>query len=171
MNRPVQRFRTRARGQPAPQPRGVRRLDRRAGIVEPAHRAAEEALLVDGLVGPDVAKLGRPVRGENDERRARVERLDHRGMELSRGGPRRRQQHDGLARGLGETDAEERARSLVDVHEDVRLRMPLQRHRDRRGPRARRHARVLDALHGKLVHEGRGERLRYVHRLISWTRW
>jgi hypothetical protein len=87
-------------------------------------------------------------------------------VEFGRGGTRGGEEHHRFAGGLGKADAEERARTLVDVHEDPDLWVTLQRDRDRRGPRARRNAGELDALRGELVHESCSERLRYIHRIF-----
>ena len=48
------------------------------GIVEPAHRAAEQPRLVDGLARAPVAQLGRAVGGAHEQRHAGVVRLDDR---------------------------------------------------------------------------------------------
>ena len=63
------------------------------GVVEPAHRVAVELHLVDGLAGAGVAQLGRAVGGAHDQRHAAVVGLEHRGVEVGRGGARRAQ-HD-----------------------------------------------------------------------------
>ena len=57
-----------------------------ADLEEPAHGVAVELDLVDRLAGADVAQLGRAVRGQHDQRDARLARLDHGG---ERGSPPR----------------------------------------------------------------------------------
>src|SRR5438105_5277737 len=76
--------------------RGVRHVDRHSGIDEPLRGGAEQTLLVDRLVGPHSLRLRRTIRRDDDERRARVGRLDDRGMKLRRRGPRRCEYDHGL---------------------------------------------------------------------------
>ena len=164
----MRRLGHRTRRQPPPQARGIRQLDRHAGVEEPPHRRAEEALLVDRLVGPHVLQLGRAVGGQHDHRRARVESLHDRRVELGGGGAGRRQDDRRLSGRFAQADGEERPGSLVDMDEDFDARMTLQRHGDRRRARSRRDAGKLDALRGQLIHEGRGEGLRDIsHRIES----
>ena len=161
------RFRHRPGCDAPPQTSRVGQLDRRARVEEPPDRRAVEPLLVDRLIGSRALQLRRPVSCEDDQRCTRVGGFDHRRVELGRRRSRRAQEHHRLARRLRQADAEERARALVDVHEHPDLGVALECHRERSRPRPRRHAGVLDALSGQLVHEGCGERLRYIHS-IQW---
>ena len=78
-----------------------------ADLVEEAHGVAVELDLVDGLVGADSAQLGRTVGGQHDQRDPRLGGLEHRRVQVGRGGARRRDDRDGLARHLGESEGEE----------------------------------------------------------------
>ena len=88
-----------------------------SGVVEPAHRVAEELHLVDGLPRAGVAQLGRAVGGAHDQRDAAVVRLEHRGVEVRGRGARRAQHDHGTARSpAASAEGEERRRALVEVH-------------------------------------------------------
>ncbi len=99
---------------------------------KPTHVTSVEAHLVDGLARTPLAKLGRPIGGEDDERHPRIARLDHPGKEVGSGGARSADQCDGRANGFGDTECEEGRRALVD------LRPAAQRRMLRRGDRERR---------------------------------
>src|SRR5258706_16337046 len=92
-------------------------------------------------------------------------------MDLRGGGARRTQHDRRLASDLAEPDSEERARSLVDLDDHLYLWVTLQRHRDGGRARARRHARVLDALSRELIDERCCECLRYIHTICRCRLW
>ncbi len=77
--------------QPA-DPLGRRRLV--VDLEEPLGGAAVELDLVDRLAGAELAQLGRPVGGEDEQRHARLVRLDHRRRVVRRGRARRAGQGD-----------------------------------------------------------------------------
>jgi len=148
--------------------RGVRHVDRHSGIDEPLRGGAEQTLLVDRLVGPHSLQLRRTIRRDDDERRARVGRLDDRGMKLRRRGPRCCEHDRGLSGRFAQAHCKERAASLVDMDDDLDSWMALHGHGHRRGARSRRDASELDALRRELVDEGGGKGLRYIrHRIES----
>jgi hypothetical protein len=98
----------------------------------PLRRAPVELDLVDGLAGADVAQLGRAVRGEDEQRHARLPRLDHRRRVVRRrraGGARER---DGQPARLREAEREERARALVEVRGAAQPCVAGQREHERR---------------------------------------
>jgi hypothetical protein len=79
------------------------------------HVRAVEATLVDGLVGADVAQLGRPVGGQHDERDARERGLDYRGHEIGRCRAGRTDERDRLAPLARKPEREISRRPLVEL--------------------------------------------------------
>ena len=89
-------------------------LDRRvvnADLDEPFRRAAVELDLIDRLPGPDVAELGRAVRGEDDQRHPRLVGLDHRRGQVGGRGARGTRDGHRAPRRLGGAEGEEPRRS------------------------------------------------------------
>ncbi len=100
---------------------------------EPLRMGPEEVHLVDGLGGPPVAQLGRPVRGQEDQGHPAERRLDDRGQEIGRGGARGREDGHGPARCLRHAQGEEARASLVEQHTDGDARVGAQGEGERRG--------------------------------------
>ena len=95
------------------QPLGRRLV--RADLEEPLRRVAVELELVDRLPGADVAQLGRAVGGEDDQRHARLVRLDHRGQVVRGRRAARARDRGGAPALLGDPEGEEAGAALVDV--------------------------------------------------------
>ncbi len=68
VHRPAGGLRISPRRQPAPLPGRTGRLDGRARIEEPKNRGSVEALLIDRLIGADIAELRGAIRGKDDQR-------------------------------------------------------------------------------------------------------
>ena len=139
----------RAGAAPRPRPGAARlrqawrdRLVGDAGVVEPAHGAAVEVGLVDGLRGADVAQLGRPVGGADEQRHAGLVGLDDGGVEVRRrraaGAQRHRRRRAGRRCRQAEPERHERGAPLVVVHVDA----------DARSSRSRASASGVDRLPG-----------------------
>ena len=103
-------------------------MDRRlaAGLVgadldEPLDRAPVELQLVDRLAGADLAQLGRAVGGEHDQGHARLQRLDHGGMQVRGRRTRGAGDGDGPARRLGHAEREEAGAALVEHRDRLEL--------------------------------------------------
>ncbi len=98
------------------------RVDRRANV------PAEQPDLVDRLVRADAAQLGRPIGGQEHQRRAGQRRLDDRREEFGGGGAARAGHGDRTAGRLRDAEREEARGALVemDVHvgraDDARAR-------------------------------------------------
>ena len=143
-------------------PGRARTLDRfrRPWIAEPANRVAVQLGLVDRLTRAGVAELRRPVGGAHEHRHPGVRGLDHRGMEVGRGGPRRAQQDRGDARGESDPECAKRSRPFVEHHMHPDSCVPRQREGERCRPRPGRDNCVGAAAPGPLVDErpseGRG---------------
>ena len=125
----------------------------RADLEEPLRRRAVELDLVDRLAGADLAQLRRPVGGEDDERHARLVRLDDRRNEVRRRRAGRARDRDRPARRLRGADREEAAAALVDVREAAQPAVADEREHDRRAARPRRRARLAHAAARELVDE------------------
>jgi hypothetical protein len=83
-------------------------LIRRAEVVLPAHRAAEDLHLVGGLVGLGTAQLRRPVRRDQEQRHPAVARLQNGRVQLGdRRTGRRHHRHRNPTR-LGQPERKER---------------------------------------------------------------
>ncbi len=98
--------------------------------------AAEDPLLVDGLVGPVVDELGWPVGGENDERHAGQLGLGHCGPEV---GHRRARGHDHRHRAtapLGQPQRHEAQTPLVKMQVTAKARVGSGGHGERCRARA-----------------------------------
>ena len=119
---------------------GPRLVGGHAGLAEPPHRRAVQLELVGGLVGPGPAQLGRPVRGQHQQRDPGQVGLKHRRVEVGRRRPRGAQRHHRPPRPLGRPQGEERRRALVQVHMHPDPRMLRQGQRHRRRPRPRSQA-------------------------------
>ena len=85
----------------------------------------------------DVPQLRRPVGGAHDQRHLGLVGLDHRGVELGRGGAARAQRRPPAARGQAEPEGDERGRPLVVEHVQRAARPVGQGQRQRRRARAR----------------------------------
>ena len=103
------------------------------------HRPAEEADLVGGLGGTGAPELVRAVGGQQDQRDARVVRLEDGGVQVRDGGARGGDDGDrgDRIRALGQAEREEARRPLVDT--DVQadravVRCGSERVRERRRP-------------------------------------
>ena len=139
---------------------------RRADLAEPAHRVAVQLDLVDGLVGAGAAQFRRAVRGQHQQRNARLAGLDHRGVEAGRRRPGRADHAHRPAARLGQAQRQVRRRALVDT--DVQPHIPALRpgeqlHRQRRAPGTRREHRIGHPAADQLVGQGDGQRRRRVH--------
>ncbi len=123
------------------------------------HRAAEQAGLVDGLVGAGPDQLERAVGADDDERHPRVGGLEHRRVQVR---DRRAGGHDDGHRASaaqGEPDREEAGRALVDAH--VQAQPPggvggVHREQQRRVARAGARDDVADPAADPLVHDHAG---------------
>ena len=113
-----------------------------ARVDEPPHRAAVEALLIDGLGGAHAVQLGGTVGGAHQQRHLGLVGLHHRRVQLDRGRPARAQHHRRPAGGQADAERHEAGRALVVVHLDPHAPVGGQRQRHRRGPRTGRHHRV-----------------------------
>ncbi len=85
-------------------------------FVEVPHRAAVEGVLVDHLVRPGRAQLGRPVGGEHDQRHPGPVGLQHRRVQIRRGGARRAHHGHRTAGAGGDPEGEEGSPAFVDAH-------------------------------------------------------
>jgi hypothetical protein len=97
-------------------PPGHRHVLVHRDVGEELHRTPVEVDLVDRLVGPGPAQLGRPVGGQDDQRDGGVVGLDDRRVHVDRGRPRRRHHRDVPAGGLRQAERQEAAGALVDAH-------------------------------------------------------
>jgi hypothetical protein len=98
------------------QPADARRAGRVVVDLEvPLGGAAVELDLVDRLPGADVAQLGRAVRGEDQQRHARLVGLDHGRRVVGGRGARGAGQGGGDPGRLRQSEGEERRAALVDV--------------------------------------------------------
>jgi hypothetical protein len=109
----------------------VRRLVHQGEIDEPLGVAAVEVQLVDRLGRAAIPQLGRPVRGEHDQRYPAERRLDDRRREVDGSGAGGPEQHDRLPRGSCDAQSEERGRAFIDQHPDGDPVMGPQRQRHR----------------------------------------
>ena len=109
----------------------------RPDFAEPAHGLAEGLDLVDHLAGPDTAQLRRPVGAEDDQRQPRLVGLGDRGVVVRERGAGGAEQRDRLAARLRRSQREEPGGTLVEDHRHLDLRLPPQRHRERRRARSR----------------------------------
>ena len=108
-------------------------------------------------------QLGRTVRSARHQRHVCVVGLHDGRVELGGGGPAGRQ-HDRRPSGdQPEPERVEPRRPLVEVHVDADLGPGIERQRERRRPRARRHHRVDDPSAHPLVDHGGGEGRLYGH--------
>jgi hypothetical protein len=138
-----------------------------AGLAEPAHRAAEQLDLVDGLVSAGAPELGRPVGGERQQRHAGLIGLDDRGMEVGRRRARGAQHRCRAPARLGQAEGGKRRGALVDPDVQPHPALPLQveeRHGQRRAPRSRGDHDLAQPAAGQLVAERDAERGGRVHR-------
>ena len=141
-------------------------LGRRTDFGEQPDRVAVQLHLVDALVRPGPAQLGRPVSGEHDQWDGRVGRLEDGGMQV--GGRRTGCGDEGHrpAGGLGEAEGEKSRGPLVDAH--VQAQQPLgvgavQGKGERCRSRTRGQHRLAQAPADQLVDEHAGEGGRGVH--------
>ena len=174
--RQVQLHRPAGRDRPAHRRAPVRVLPdpglRRPQLDEPRRRA-EQAELVDGLVRPDPAQLRRPVGGQRQQRHAGVRRLQHRRVQVRRGGAGRGHHHRRPPGRLRQPQREEPGRPLVDPHvqpQPAGRVGGVQRERQRRRPRAGRDHRLADAAPDQLVDEHPRQRGRRVHSAVQASR-
>ena len=144
-------------------PHGRGRRVGHARVVEPAHRAAVQVGLVDGLRGPDVAQLRRPVGGDDDHRDIGEPRLHDGRMEVGGGRPTRAQQHGGHPVESG-AEGDEGGDALVVDDVDGQLGPVQQGQGDGRAARAGRHDRVAHPVGDQLVDEGGAARRLHVGR-------
>ena len=126
---------------------------RELDLEEPLRRAAVELQLVDRLAGAVLAQLGGPVRGQQQQRHARLARLDRRGQQLGRGRARRAGDRHRQAARLGEAEREEARAALVDVRVAAQPRLAHEREHERGAARARRGARRAHPAARQLVDE------------------
>ena len=117
-------------------PAGLRHAD----VGRPAHRAAVEPRLVDGLVRAGAPQLRRPVGGQRQQRHPARVGLQHRRVQVRGRRPGRGQHRHRPAGRLGQPERQEGRRPLVDAHVQPQPAGPLrggQRQGDRRRPGAR----------------------------------
>ena len=141
-----------------------------ADFAEPAHRGAEELDLVDRLPGADPAQLRRPVGAEDDQRQRRFVGLADRRVVVGGRRARGAEQRHRLAARLRRAEREEAGRALVDDHRHLDLRLPPERHRQRRRARAGGDDRAPQPAARQLLDEGRGEGGVGVGRVHAWRR-
>jgi hypothetical protein len=137
-----------------PQPaQPLRRGGVRVDLEEPLGGGAVELDLVDRLPGAELAELWRAVGGEDEQRHARLARLDDGGRVVGRGGPRGAGQRRRHAGGLRDAEGEEAGAALVQVRGRADPRLADEREHERGRARARRRARLSEAAAGELVDE------------------
>ena len=143
----------RAAGERAHPAQPPRRCLMRAHLEKPLGRLPEDLHLVDRLAGAVLAQLGRAVGREDQQRHARLVRLDRRRQQL-RGGSARgaRHRHRRTCR-LRQPQREEAAATLVDVRVAAQPRLAGEAQHQRRAARPRRGARVAQPAACQLVHE------------------
>ena len=125
--------------------------------------AAVQLELVDRLPGADVAQLGRPVGGQDDQRHARLVRLDHRGHQVRGRAARRAGDGHRAAGRLGQSERHEPRRALVQHRDRLDARIARQRQHERRVARPGRRDRVSHPAARQLVHERLERRQGGVH--------
>ena len=140
--RPAARRRVGARERRPPVPNRVRCRLGDADVDKPAHGVAIELDLVDGLVGPGLAKLRRAIGGEDQQRNVGVVRLDHGRVEVGRRRPGGADHRGRPPAGLADSEGGESRRALVDEDVDPDRGVVGQRQRERRGTGARGEAHV-----------------------------
>ncbi len=84
-----------------------------ADLHEPLGRRSVHLDLVDRLAGAGVPQLRRPVRGQDDQRHARLVRLHHGGHQVGRGGPGRARHGNRAPARLGQPHGEKSRGALV----------------------------------------------------------
>ena len=150
---PVDRRVERAAGELA-QPADAGRAGRVVVDLEvPLGGAAVELDLVDRLPGADVAQLGRAIGGQDEQRHARLVRLDDGGRVVGGGGAGGAGEGGRDAGRLGEAEREERGAALVDVGGGAQAAVTGEREHERRRARAGRGDRVAHAAADELVDE------------------
>src|ERR1019366_8778420 len=88
----------------------------RGEIDAPSRVTTEHPDLVDGLCGAAIARLGRTVGGDDDERNLRQGSLDDRGHVVGRGGARRAYEDDGAAGLTRDPERKESGAAFVEDH-------------------------------------------------------
>ncbi len=126
-------------------------------VEAPTHVPGEQARLSDRLRRTAVAKLRRPIGGQDDQRDVRERCFDHRRKIVRGRRPGRAEQHDGATLLAGKAESKEAARSLVGDDEHTDTGGGGQRERYRTGARARRDtggydARALELFGDRLPH-------------------
>ncbi len=121
------------------------RVDRGANV------PAEQPDLVDRLVRAHAAQLGRPVGGQEHQRRAGQRRLDDRREEFGRGGAARAGDGDRTAGRLRDAEREEPRGPLVEMDVQPDVRMTRERERERCRTRPGRDRRLFHAEPHEIV--------------------
>ena len=149
----VDRGPERAARELAQPPQPLRRGGVRVDLEEPLGGAAVELDLVDRLPGAEVAQLGRAVGGEDDQRHARLVRLDHGGRVVGGRGARGAGERGRHAGRLRDPEREEARAALVEVRGRADPRLAGEREHERRRARAGGGARLAQPAAGELVDE------------------
>ena len=151
----LQRGPVRAAGErPDPaQPGGAGVIVVRADLEKPLGGVAEHLQLVDRLPRAVLAQLWRAVGRQQQQRHARLARLDRGGQQLRRGRPRRARHGHGQPRGLGGPEREEPRAALIDMGVTRQAPLARERQQQRGAARARRGARRPHAAARELVDE------------------
>ena len=130
------------------------------------HRGAEQARLVDGLVGARADELERAVGADDDQRHPGVGGLEHRRVQVRDGGPGGDDDGHRAPGAQREPDREEAGRALVDAH--VQAHPPhgvggVHREQQRRVARAGAGDHVTDPAADPLVDDHAGLHRRRGH--------
>ena len=149
----LQRGPKRATGQRANPAQALGRGVMHADLEEPLGRASEQLQLVDRLPRAGVAQLRGPIGGEQQQRHARLLRLDRGRQQLRRGRAGGARHRHGHARRLGEAEREETGAALVHVGEAAQPRLGGKREHQRGAARPGRGARRAHAAARQLVDE------------------
>ena len=128
-----------------PGPRGFGARSRKGRVERPADVAAEDAHLVDGLVGSGAAEHGGPIGREQEQGHPGHRCLDHRRQPVRHRGPRGADQGDRPVGGASQSEREEAAGALVEVDVDPDASVPGEGEGDRGGARPRGDAGVPKA--------------------------
>ncbi len=136
----------------------LRDLRRDWHVEEPADAPSEQVELIDGLAGPPLPKLGRPICCTDDERHTAVVSLDDRWVIVRSGGAGATDQHDGHPRSPSEPERMETCHSLVDLDPERHSDGFCAQHKRGR-PTARRHHRVVHAQRTQLGEESETHRI------------
>ena len=106
-------------------------------VAVPPDRIAVQLLLVDGLVGTAVDEFRRAVGRQEEHRDARLIRLDDRGVEVRRRGPRGTDQRGRSPGSSRPSEREEGCGALVQMREHLHVRVLGERDGQRRRPTPR----------------------------------